>query len=75
MRTERIPSGKFNKMEGIDMCKEQISRRRFLAGTVAAAATVQIVPRHVLGGSGQTAPNDMITSANSGMGGPAQNVR
>ncbi len=56
------------------MCKEQVSRRRFLAGSVAAA-TVQIVPRHVLGGSGQIAPSDMITSANIGMGGPAQNIK
>lgn len=57
------------------MCKERISRRRFVAGSMAAAATVQIVPRHVLGGPGQTAPSDMITSANIGMGGPAQNVK
>ncbi len=57
------------------MRTEQISRRGFLAGSVAAAATVQVVPRSVLGGPGQTAPSDMITSANIGMGGPAQNVK
>jgi myo-inositol 2-dehydrogenase/D-chiro-inositol 1-dehydrogenase len=57
------------------MRRRRISRRRFLAGSVAAAATLQIVPRHVLGGPGQTAPSDMITSANIGMGGPAQNVK
>jgi len=57
------------------MRKEQISRRRFLAGSAAAAATLQIVPRHVLGGPGGKAPSDMITSANIGMGGPAKGVK
>ena len=57
------------------MRKEKMSRRKFLAGSVAAAATVQIVPRSVLGGPGHQAPGDMITSANIGMGGPAQNVK
>jgi len=61
--------------ESIDMHKEKTSRRKFLASSVAAAATVQIVPRCVLGGPGRTAPSDMITSANIGMGGPAQNVK
>ncbi|HUW16323.1 MAG TPA: gfo/Idh/MocA family oxidoreductase, partial [Actinomycetes bacterium] len=57
------------------MRKEQVSRREFLAGSVAAAATVQIVPRHVLGGPDHKAPSEMITSANIGMGGPAQGVK
>jgi len=57
------------------MTKKQISRRRFLAGSVAAASTVHILPRNVLGGPGRQAPSDMITSANIGMGGPAQGVK
>ncbi len=57
------------------MREEKTSRRKFLASSVAAAATVQIVPTCVLGGPGRTAPSDMITSANIGMGGPAQNVK
>jgi len=61
--------------ERIDMREEKTSRRKFLASSVAAAATVQIVPTCVLGGPGRTAPSDMITSANIGMGGPAQNVK
>ena len=57
------------------MRKDKTSRRKFLAGSMVAAATVQIVPRCVLGGPGQAAPNEMVTSANIGMGGPAQNVK
>lgn len=45
-----------------------LSRRRFLAGALAGAA-FQIVPRRVLGGTGQPAPNDEITRAVIGVGG------
>lgn len=45
----------------------KINRRRFV-GTSAAAAAVSVVPRHVLGGAGQTAPNDKINLAHIGMG-------
>lgn len=45
------------------------SRRRFLATTVAAAATVQIVPRHVLGGPNHTAPSEKLNIAGIGFGG------
>ena len=45
-----------------------ISRRKALKG-LAALATVQIVPRHVLGGQGRTAPNDIITKGIIGCGG------
>jgi len=44
-----------------------ISRRRFL-GTAAASGAFTIVPRHVLGGSGRTAPSERITLAHIGMG-------
>jgi len=57
------------------MRKERVSRRRFLARSLVGVAAVQIVPRYVLGGPGHTAPSEMITSANIGMGGPAQNVK
>jgi predicted dehydrogenase len=43
------------------------SRREFL-GTMAAAATFTIVPRHVLGGTGYTAPSDMVNIAGIGLG-------
>ena len=38
----------------------QISRRSFLTGTATAAAGFMIVPRHVLGGKGYTAPSDKV---------------
>ncbi len=45
-----------------------ISRRRFLTGTAATAAAA-IVPSHVLGGPGKTAPSDVITCGLVGCGG------
>jgi len=58
------------------MRKRKMSRRKFLAGSAAAAAGgVQIVPRCVLGGPGQQAPSETVTSANIGMGGPAAGVK
>ena len=50
---------------------EGISRRRFL-GTAAAAATFTIVPRHVLGGPGYTAPSDKLNIACVGVNGKGQ---
>ena len=51
-----------------------ISRRRFLQTGAAAAASVTagcatIVPRHVVGGSGQVAPSDKVNIALVGAGG------
>jgi len=46
-----------------------ISRRRFINSTVAALATVSIVPRRVLGGPGQRPPSDELTKAVIGVGG------
>ena len=43
-----------------------ISRRRFVAAASASAASVMIVPRHVLGGAGLQAPSDTL---NIGVGG------
>ena len=50
--------------------KMRLSRREILAG-VATAGTFMIVPRHVLGGRGQTAPSDKINVACVGAGGQA----
>lgn len=44
-----------------------ITRRQCLA--TAAAATLTIVPRHVLGGAGQTPPSDKLHIAGVGIGG------
>lgn len=45
-----------------------ISRRRFLAGTGAAAAAITIVPRHVLGGARYVPPSEKIHLAYVGCG-------
>jgi myo-inositol 2-dehydrogenase/D-chiro-inositol 1-dehydrogenase len=46
-----------------------ISRRRFLRSGAAAAASLVIVPRRVLGGQGYLAPSDTLTKAVIGVGG------
>lgn len=48
--------------------KKTISRRDFIRGTLAAAASITLVPRHVLGGSGYTPPSDQLTKAIIGVG-------
>jgi hypothetical protein len=45
-----------------------INRRQTLK-TLAALATIQIVPRHVLGGPGHTPPSEQLTKAIIGCGG------
>ena len=55
---------------------KRISRRRFVAAASASAASVMIVPRHVLGGSGVQAPSDTLNVAGIGVGGRGRaNVR
>src|SRR3984957_17858199 len=50
-----------------------VSRRRFLRQTAAAALGFTIVPRHVLGGTGNVAPSDKVNIAFIGVG--AQGLR
>ncbi|HOK27000.1 MAG TPA: Gfo/Idh/MocA family oxidoreductase [Bacteroidales bacterium] len=45
-----------------------LTRRTFLGRSAAAAAAFTIVPRHVLGGKGYTAPSDMVNVAGIGVG-------
>lgn len=47
--------------------KKNLNRREFI-NLAATAATVTLVPRHVLGGPGYVAPSDKITIANIGCG-------
>lgn len=49
--------------------KKSMSRRKFIGGSVLAAASVSIVPRHVLGGVGYKAPSDTLNIAGVGVGG------
>ncbi|MEO6726278.1 MAG: Gfo/Idh/MocA family oxidoreductase [Blastocatellia bacterium] len=51
------------------MKPNKITRRNFVAGTTGAALTAMIVPRHVLGGVGYTAPSDTVNFALIGAGG------
>ncbi|MCY3024153.1 MAG: Gfo/Idh/MocA family oxidoreductase [Planctomycetota bacterium] len=50
------------------MTREPLDRRKFL-GIAATAATVTIVPRHVLGGGRTMAPSDKMNIAGIGVGG------
>ena len=50
------------------MARRRVSRRGLLK-LGAAAACFSIVPRHVLGGRGYTAPSDQLTNAVIGVGG------
>ncbi len=48
--------------------KNPMNRRKFISSAVATAATLTVVPRHVLGGTGYVPPSDKITVANIGCG-------
>ncbi|MBN9352102.1 MAG: Gfo/Idh/MocA family oxidoreductase [Chitinophagaceae bacterium] len=52
--------------------KNKFSRRNFLKNTALATAGFMIVPRHVLGGKGYTAPSDKLLIAAIGAGGKGQ---
>jgi len=51
------------------MKKENLGRRDFLKKTTAAAFAFTIIPRHVLGGQGYTAPSNQLTKGIIGVGG------
>ena len=52
--------------------KSANNRRQFIKNSAAAVAAFTIVPRHVLGGRGYTAPSDQLTKAIIGVGGMGQ---
>ncbi len=49
--------------------RKVISRRTILGTAGAIAATITIVPRHVLGGAGRTPPSEKLNIAGIGVGG------
>ncbi len=51
----------------------RLSRRDFMGTAAAAMAAVTFVPRHVLGGVGQTSPSEKLNIAGVGIGGMGQN--
>ena len=53
--------------------KKEITRRKFIKGSAAAAAAFTIVPRHVLGGAGIVPPSDKLNIAGIGVGGMGKN--
>jgi predicted dehydrogenase len=58
------------------MASNDLSRRAFLANAAVLGAGVTIIPRHVLGGRGYTAPSDVVNVAMIGAGGMgAENAR
>ena len=63
-----MPTIGFRERENLRHIDEGLPRRRFL-GAAAAAAGLSIVPRHVLGGEGQTPPSGKLTLAGIGTGG------
>jgi predicted dehydrogenase len=50
----------------------RISRRQFIRTGAAAAVSLTIIPRHVLGGQGYLAPSDTLTKAVIGVGSMGQ---
>ncbi len=51
---------------------DNLSRKKFLKNSVLTAAAFTIVPRHVLGGAGFTAPSDKLLIAGVGVGGKGE---
>lgn len=49
--------------------RQTFDRRKFLKAGIAGAAAFTIIPRHVLGGPGYTAPSDQLTKGIIGVGG------
>jgi tRNA A-37 threonylcarbamoyl transferase component Bud32 len=49
--------------------KHLFTRREFLAGSLATLASIQFVPRYLLGGPGHQTPNETLTRAVIGVGG------
>jgi myo-inositol 2-dehydrogenase/D-chiro-inositol 1-dehydrogenase len=47
----------------------RFTRRSFIKSSIATAATISLVPRHVLGGAGFTPPSEIPTRAVIGVGG------
>ena len=59
-------------MESTKSKNGQVTRRDFIKGASAVAAFT-IVPSHVLGGVGNTAPSDKLNIAGVGIGGMGKN--
>jgi len=47
----------------VRQANSRVTRRQFLKGSMGTVAALTIVPRHVLGGAGQTPPSETIGGA------------
>lgn len=68
MRQASFKNGQTHNYICIMNSSNNINRRKFLGTAAATAATITIVPRHVVAGSGQTPPSEQIRIANIGCG-------
>ena len=50
-------------------CEAKTTRRTFLGRAALAAATVSVIPRHVLGGNAKLSANEKLNIAGIGVGG------
>jgi len=57
------------KQGRINRKNRKISRRSFISGAASTAMAFTIVPRHILGGTGQTPPSEKLNIAGIGVGG------
>jgi hypothetical protein len=48
--------------------QEKITRREFVSSAAAIAASISIVPSHVVAGTGHIPPSDQLAVANIGCG-------
>jgi len=62
-----------NHKSNIQQKERKISRRVFLSGSAATAASFTIVPRNALGGQGHTPPSEKLNIAGIGIGGMGKN--
>lgn len=68
MRNQSSNSGKSNAVDANKPLLHDQSRRKFIGTMATASLGLTIVPRHVLGGLGFTAPSDKINVAYIGCG-------
>lgn len=59
----------FRYIINYDMKPDRYGRRSFIRKSASAVFAITVVPRHVLGGTGFTAPSDQLTKGIIGLGG------
>ena len=67
MRPDKTTGGE--RFDGRGILNRQPTRRKVIRNAASTAAALTIVPRHVLGGAGRTAPSERPSLAGVGVGG------